>query len=74
MQQGFSAVASFTMAWHNYLSIQQAVLHQQLDNYLASKESENWFTRKHKISKEESMEYTDIILSNLLCKPDFNVS
>ena len=68
MQHGSNVVASFTMAWHNYLAIQQAILNQQLDNYLRSKGSEDWVTRTHKVSKEQSMEYTDIILANLLCK------
>ena len=68
MQQGSNAVASFIMAWHNFLSIQQAVLHQQLDNYFGSKGSEKWFTREHEVSEEDFKEFTDIILANLLCK------
>jgi len=69
MQQGSNAVASFTVAWHNYLANHQAVLYQQLDNYLRSNGSEDWFTGQFKVSMEESKEFTDIILANLLCKP-----
>jgi hypothetical protein len=66
-------VVGFTTAWHNYHANQQVMLNQQLDNYLRLKGSEDWFTRKRKsdiVSEEECMEYTDIILSNLLCEPD----
>jgi hypothetical protein len=58
------------MAWHNYHATQHVALNQQVNNYLRSKGSKDWFTRKYDISEEECMDYIDIILSNLLRKPD----
>ena len=68
-------MVSFRKAWHDYFASHHAILDQQLDNYLRSKCSQDWFTRKHfKPSEEECKEYTDIILKNLLRKPDLHVS
>jgi hypothetical protein len=50
------------------------IVGQQLDNYLRSKGSKDWFIRKHNVSEEEYVEYYGIILRNLLRKLDLHVS
>jgi len=56
------------MAWKNYLKIQRALVDQELDNYLRSKDTNDWFTMKYRPSEEECVECRKIILNNLLCK------
>jgi hypothetical protein len=67
-QQGLSLNYAFTKAWELYLKTQHAQVNQELDDYLRSKASNDWFTMKHGPSQQEHAEYSNIVLNNLLCQ------
>jgi len=67
-QQGSNLNDGFTKAWNNYLKIQYALVDQEVNDYLRSKNSNDWFTMKYCPSEEECVECRKIILNNLLCK------
>jgi hypothetical protein len=67
-QQGFNSHDAFTLAWQFYNETQCALVAQELDDYLRSKGSNDWFTVKYLPSEEECVECRKIILDNLLCK------
>jgi len=69
VQQGSSSKDGFTMAWNQYFKTQHALVNQELDNYLLSKGSSDWFTMKHIPSEEECAECRKIVLNNLLSRP-----
>jgi hypothetical protein len=68
-QQGVTSNAAFIMAWKIYIETQFAIVAQDLDGYLMSKGGNDWFTVAHVPSEEECVEYRNIVLHNLLCKP-----
>jgi hypothetical protein len=68
-QQGFSSNDSFTKAWNLYLNTQHALVNSELNAYLRSKGSNDWFIKKHYPSDEECADCTKIVLNNLLSHP-----
>jgi len=69
VQQGSNSNDAFTKAWKFYLETQDALVDQDLDNYLKSKDTNDWFTMKHFLSEEECSECKKIVLNNLLSHP-----
>ncbi|KAF8240078.1 hypothetical protein L208DRAFT_1352970, partial [Tricholoma matsutake] len=67
-QQGFNFTDGFTKAWKLYTQTQCALVNQELDNYLRSKSSKDWFTIQYSPSEEECFQCRQIVLNNLLCK------
>ena len=67
VQQGSNSLNAFINAFDMYLKNQRAVVDKQLDDYLRSKGSQDWFTMKHEPSAEECAECQQIVLNNLLC-------
>jgi len=68
VQQGFNFNDGFNKAWKFYLKVQHVLIDQELDNYLRSKGSNDWFTMKYRPSEEECAECRKIVLNNLLRK------
>ena len=68
VQQGSNFNDSFTKAWEVYLKTQCALVNQEVDNYLRSIGSNDWFTMKHNPSEEECAKCRKIVFNNLLCK------
>ena len=67
-QQGFNPDDGFMKAWKFYLNTQRALVDQELDDYLRSKGSYDWFTMKYCPSEQEYAECRKIVFNNLLCK------
>jgi len=67
VQQGSNHINGFINAFDIYLKNQRAVVDKQLDDYLRSKDSQNWFTMKHEPSAEECAEFQQIVFNNLFC-------
>lgn len=67
-QQGSSPTNAFTEAFDTYLKDKQMLLDQRLEEYLALKQSDDWFTIRHSPSDDECAEFQKIVLDNLLCK------
>ena len=70
VQQGSNASDAFIEALESYLKTQRALVDQEVVDYLMSKGSDDWFTRKHSPSDEERAECRKIVLNNLLRKSD----
>jgi len=68
VQQGSNFNDGFTKAWKFYLKTQYILVDQELDNYLRSTGSNDWFTMKYGPSDKECAEYRRIVLNNLLRK------
>jgi len=66
-QQGSDLIGCFIKAWESYLKTRHALVDQELDNFLRSKGSKDWFTMKHCPSDKELAECRKIALNNLLC-------
>ncbi|KAF8225567.1 hypothetical protein L208DRAFT_419764 [Tricholoma matsutake] len=54
------------LVWKLYIQTQCALVNQELDSYLRSKSSKDWFTIQHSPSEEECFECRQIVLNNLL--------
>lgn len=67
-QQGSNPHDGFTKAWISYLETQCALVNQELNDYLRSKGSNDWFTTQYYPSEVECAECRKIVLNNLLCK------
>ena len=67
VQQGSNPFNGFINAFDMYFKTQCAVVDQQLNDYLRSKDSQDWFITKHSPSKEELAECQQIVFNNLLC-------
>jgi len=67
VQHGSSSLNGFINGLDIYLKNQHALVDQQLDGYLKSKDSHDWFTIKHHPSQEECTEIQKIVFNNLLC-------
>ena len=67
-QQGSSFNDAFIKAWKFYLNTQHVLVNQELNNYLKSKGSNDWFTIKHHPSEQECAECRKIVLNHLLRK------
>ncbi|KAF8240110.1 hypothetical protein L208DRAFT_1374412 [Tricholoma matsutake] len=52
-QQGSNFTDGFTKAWKLYTQTQCALVNQELDNYLRSKSSKDWFTIQYSPSEED---------------------
>jgi len=68
VKQGSNASDGFIKAWKFYLKTQCALVDQELNNYLRSIGSNDWFTMKYSPSEEECAECRKIVFNNLLCK------
>jgi hypothetical protein len=68
VQQGSDPAGGFIKAWESYLKTRRALVDRELDDYLGSKGSDDWFNTKHDPSDEEFAEYRKIVLNNLLRK------
>jgi hypothetical protein len=68
IQQGSNPSDGFTKAWTLYIKTQCALVDQELDDYLRSKSSNDWFTTQYYPSEAECAECRKIVFNNLLCK------
>ena len=68
VQQGSKPSDGFIKAWENYLKTKRALVDREVDDYLRSKASADWFTMKHIPSDEEFTEIREIVFNNLLRK------
>jgi len=71
-QQGSNPTDGFTKTWTFYLKTQCALVNQELDDYLMSKGSNDWFTTQYCPSEAECAECRKMVLNNLLCKSCFH--
>ena len=67
-QQASSSNDGFIKPWKYYLKTQRALVDEELDNYLRSTGSNDWFTMKYSPSEKECAECREIVLNNLLCE------
>jgi len=67
-QQGSNSNDAFIKAWKIYLNTQHVLVDQELNNYLKSKGSNDWFTIKHYPSEQECAECRKIVFNHLLRK------
>ena len=67
-QQASSSNDGFIKPWKYYLKTQRALVDEELDEFLRSTGSNDWFTVKHSPSEKECAEYRRIVLNNLLCE------
>jgi len=70
VQQGSNFNDGFTKAWKFYIETRCALVDRELDGYLRSKGSNDWFTMKHFPSQEECVECKTMVLNNLLSHPE----
>jgi len=68
VQQGSNPSDAFIEAWESYLKTRRALVDQELEDYLRSKGSDDWFTREHSPSDEERAECRKIVFNTLLRK------
>jgi len=66
VQQGSDPFGGFIKAWESYLETRRALVDRELDDYLRSKGSDDWFTLKYLPSDEELAECRAIAFNNLL--------
>ena len=67
-QQASNPNDGFIKAWKYYLKTQRALVDEELDKYLRSTGSNDWFTVKPSPSEKECAEFRGIVLNNLLCE------
>jgi len=67
-QPGSDPSNGFTKAWTFYLKTKCALVNQEVDDYLRSKDSKDWFTTKYCPSEAECAECRKIVFNNLLRK------
>jgi hypothetical protein len=72
-QQGSSPTVGFTEALDTYLKNKRVLVDQRLENYLALKGSNDWFTMKYFPSNDECIEFQKIVLDNLLFHPKHSI-
>jgi len=65
-RQGSSPSKGFTEALDTYLTDKRALLDQKLQDYLASKGSNDWLTMGYCPTDDECAEVQKIVLDNLL--------
>jgi len=67
--QGSNFIDGFKIAREIYFETRHALVVHELHDYLKSKNSRDWFIRKHIPSEEECAECRKIIFNNLLHMP-----
>ena len=68
VQQGSNVSNAFIEAWKFYLKTRRALVDQELEDYLRSKGSDDWFTTNHYPSDEELAECRKLVFNYLLRK------
>jgi hypothetical protein len=67
-QRGSDPSDGFIKAWKFYLKTQHALVNQELDDYLRSTGSDDWFITQYYPSEAECAKCRKIVFNNLLCK------